>query len=302
MDHLHESYHDPSRRENALDEYEKLVYKPSDGFNNFRNDFVRLAGECQRPKKDWKYEFNRKLTPSLKTQVSTQYLDKKVTFDEFVRQCHAIADIWQRAQKEREGNTNSNKKKSKDGNKGKAPTSSPATTPTTTKTRSRLKWDSCWGKASTELGTLDLTPSSPFSEIERTDPNYLDKYLGGKPFTIACTLINNGLSLTTIDTLVDTGANGYLFVSKRFAKKIMALLKPKKLSNFTPHSVTGHTGVDRNVIDTVLEMCLMIQRRMTGKIPIMVVETGHDMIIGEHFLRKHDILPDCNRHRLLFPD
>ncbi len=56
------------------------------------------------------------------------------------------------------------------------------------------------------------------------DPYFLPRYLGGKPFLILCTVANNGLSLTTTDTLVDTGANSYLFVSLRFSKKIAKLL------------------------------------------------------------------------------
>ncbi|KAK4182199.1 hypothetical protein QBC35DRAFT_396448, partial [Podospora australis] len=34
----------------------------------------------------------------------------------------------------------------------------------------------------------------------------------------------------------------------------------------------------------------------------MIVDTSHDVILGQHFFAKHDIMVDCNRQRLLFPE
>ncbi|KAK4182200.1 hypothetical protein QBC35DRAFT_396447 [Podospora australis] len=145
MKHLHESYNDPNKLEDSREKFEKLTYKPADGFTNFRNEFVRLAGECQRPKSDWKYEFNRKLTPSLKTAVAKEYLDKTVRFDEFVRHCQQIADIWTRAQQERStSNSGSGSGKSKDKDKGKGKATSTTATSSkssTAPTRTRLSPD-----------------------------------------------------------------------------------------------------------------------------------------------------------------
>lgn len=50
---------------------------------------------------------------------------------------------------------------------------------------------------------------------------FLSHILGGDPFTCTCTVVNNGLTLTTRTALVDTGASGYLFVNIVFVTMLI---------------------------------------------------------------------------------
>ncbi|KAK1833021.1 hypothetical protein QBC39DRAFT_255567, partial [Podospora conica] len=52
----------------------------------------------------------------------------------------------------------------------------------------------------------------------------IGRYLGGEAFLYTVTIINNKLSLTTKDYLTNTGANGYIFVSVAFARKMVKYL------------------------------------------------------------------------------
>jgi len=59
--------------------------------------------------------------------------------------------------------------------------------------------------------------------------NFLDRYLGGTDLRITSKVAYNGLSLTAHHTLPDTGANGYLFVNRAFAQRMIGLLTPLRL-------------------------------------------------------------------------
>jgi predicted aspartyl protease len=45
----------------------------------------------------------------------------------------------------------------------------------------------------------------------------LSQLLGGDAFVLPCIVSNNGLGIKT-SSLIDTGANGYMFVDTKFAK------------------------------------------------------------------------------------
>ena len=51
--------------------------------------------------------------------------------------------------------------------------------------------------------------------------DFLNKRLGGKSWTVTCTITCNGISLTTDNALPDTGASGYLFISQDLAKRLL---------------------------------------------------------------------------------
>lgn len=101
MDHLWKQYDNPSRREDARKAYNKLVYKPSDDFAKFKNDFVRLAGELKKPRSEWKEEFNSKLTPTLQTSLVSQFADDNLSFEEYSTYALRISNILKHAQQER---------------------------------------------------------------------------------------------------------------------------------------------------------------------------------------------------------
>lgn len=101
--HLWNEYRNPSKKEDALSEFSKLKFEPGDDFNKFKNKFVKLAGECRKPKADWKEEFNRKLSTYLKTSMAASYREDAVGFEQFALIASDIADTFRRARQEKTG-------------------------------------------------------------------------------------------------------------------------------------------------------------------------------------------------------
>ncbi|KAM7182598.1 hypothetical protein V8F33_014186 [Rhypophila sp. PSN 637] len=70
LKHLHGEYHDHTRAEKALEEYDRLTMKDGYDFDRFKNDF---------------------LPASLRTPLAPQYIDKTITFASFARIAQEIA-------------------------------------------------------------------------------------------------------------------------------------------------------------------------------------------------------------------
>jgi hypothetical protein len=88
--------------EEALDEYNELYMKPGDDYAKFKNEFVRLAGECNKPRTEWKSEFKRKVLPAISDKMVMAFLDKKVAFEEYARTGAQIALDHKITQKRRD--------------------------------------------------------------------------------------------------------------------------------------------------------------------------------------------------------
>lgn len=131
--------------------------------------------------------------------------------------------------------------------------------------------------------------------------DFLRQYLGGEPFLVAATLVLNGLSFTTLDCLVDTGAGGSVFINLKLARKLQKTLRPERITNFTPQLIGGYDDKSTTqLIDVALRMDLQVQGRRLGG-TFLVVDMKHDLILGRKWLEQHDVIPDVRRHRLLYP-
>ncbi|KAL2192225.1 hypothetical protein P885DRAFT_48185, partial [Corynascus similis CBS 632.67] len=111
----------------------------------------------------------------------------------------------------------------------------------------------------------------------------------------------NGSSLTTYNALVDTGANGYLFVSTAFGRQLVKRLGYEEFSDFEPYPVGGFDGSISQMVDRVVRAHLTVQNRTIENEWLIVVDSVHDIILGRGWLEEHDLLIDCRRRRLLFP-
>jgi len=110
-----------------------------------------------------------------------------------------------------------------------------------------------------------LYPSLPFdlwaiwhiAQIGRV-PRSLnwDRLLGGRAYLISCTLAKNGLSVTTADALVDTGANGYLFINWRLVKKMEKFLGVRIKTYPATREIGGYNGSGRQEVDTLIKFDL----------------------------------------------
>ena len=108
--------------------------------------------------------------------------------------------------------------------------------------------------------------------------------------------------MTTTDALVDTGANGYLFVSVAYARRLLKQLKLETRTDFTPRPVGGFENKGPSqLIDVAMRGHLTIQNRTLRDELFLVIDCKHDIIVGDKWLAYHDVLTDSRRRRLIFP-
>jgi len=81
------------------------------------------------------------------------------------------------------------------------------------------------------------------------EDDVLVRLLGGKPFIYSYAIENENyllpLSIKTTDALGDTGANGYIFVSTEFAKRLIHQLYLIKAIGFVTRTVRGYNSSSR---------------------------------------------------------
>lgn len=133
------------------------------------------------------------------------------------------------------------------------------------------------------------------------DGEYMKQFLGGKPFLVNSTLVNNGNSITTSNTLIDTGANGYIFVNTAFAERLIRELDFRVL-RFPGLVVGSYDGEGRETIDKALCGTITLQGRQLKNEVLLVLNSVHDLMIGDKWLAKQNVLTDSKNRRLIFPD
>ena len=93
-------------------------------------------------------------------------------------------------------------------------------------------------------------------------------------------LNQNGIGIRT-QALIDTGANGFIFIDTKLAQTIQKHfgLLSKNLPN--PCSVQGFDGREADLITQYLEISLLIDRHQQRKLPMLIVGLGDkEMILG----------------------
>jgi predicted aspartyl protease len=117
-----------------------------------------------------------------------------------------------------------------------------------------------------------------------------------------CTISKNGLGIKT-RTLIDTGANGYIFIDQKLAEKASQYLDTPITALPVSHDVRAFNGHRASPITHYIELNLHIDGRKQVKQPMVLVQLGgHDMIIGRAWAEKHNTLVDCQNRQLLWPD
>ncbi|KAM7208001.1 hypothetical protein V8F06_014955, partial [Rhypophila decipiens] len=133
---LQSEYVDQTAKQKARKAYQKLSMKACDNLQDFRNEFVRLAGQAKRPRSDWKEDFNDKITSQLRDQLTVAFVSDDVDFNSFVSLALQY-DInnkqnYDRRQATRTPASNGGSGSSRSGNRpsgSRTPTSNNATTP-----------------------------------------------------------------------------------------------------------------------------------------------------------------------------
>jgi hypothetical protein len=117
MTHLWREYSDPNQDEKALVNFTKLKMKDSDNFDFFKNKFVRMAGECQRPKTEWKRELFQRLPAEYKKQMGAKHRDPTISFESYCIDCSGFGQVLKTIAEEAKATSSSRSNKGS-GNKG----------------------------------------------------------------------------------------------------------------------------------------------------------------------------------------
>ena len=123
----------------------------------------------------------------------------------------------------------------------------------------------------------------------------LGSLMGGKSFTLACTLRKDGIALQ-VNALGDTGASGFVFINTSFASDLCRTfgLTPQKLPQ--PVHPKGYDGTKGSPITQYLSFNIEIDGRRIYNLPMLMVKLdSHDMIIGRNFFEYFRISIDVFR-------
>lgn len=107
--------------------------------------------------------------------------------------------------------------------------------------------------------------------------------------------------MTTHDVLQDTGAEGYLFISLKFARRVLKLLRPRRITAFQPYPVGGYDRKSQQLVDVALQAAFRIDGRTELDAPMMVLDMHHDMIVGLKWYEHHEVNLIPHQRRLEFP-
>jgi hypothetical protein len=88
---LDKNYTDPTERDRARNEYDKLDMSQFKDFRDFNSEFNRLATLAQIAEKDWKKDFNRMFTRRLANVMMRDYVDPTIDFHKFQRVAQQLA-------------------------------------------------------------------------------------------------------------------------------------------------------------------------------------------------------------------
>jgi hypothetical protein len=112
----------------------------------------------------------------------------------------------------------------------------------------------------------------------------------------------NGRSFS-IKSLVDTRANGFIFINIRLVRLLIKNLGLRivRLSKECP--ITGFDGKPADPITYAVVLSMITDRRVQHRVPMLVADLGqHDMIIGRMWFEKYGVLLDCKGRRMIWPD
>jgi predicted aspartyl protease len=119
--------------------------------------------------------------------------------------------------------------------------------------------------------------------------------------TISCTLSSNGYAVS-LKALVDSGANGFVFINTPLAISIATFLNVKAQRLPKPIPVKGYNGQSGDAITHILRLHLTVDGRRQYHLPLMILDLGsHDLILGRKWLAHFDILVNARRGCLQWP-
>ena len=129
----------------------------------------------------------------------------------------------------------------------------------------------------------------------------LSRLLGGKSFTVPCTLSRNGCGVNTT-ALADSGANAFALLDTKCAEKLSEFLNTPLETLEKPIPVKGYNGQAGQPITQVLRTHLRVNGRRQYNMPFLVTDLGHhDVILGRKWLSYLDLWLDVRNRQLIWP-
>jgi hypothetical protein len=126
--------------------------------------------------------------------------------------------------------------------------------------------------------------------------------MGGKHFTVPCTVSRNGYGVDTT-ALIDTGANGFAFMNTTFAIDIAKFLNVKATQLEKPVQVKSYNGQAGKPVTHVLKLHIALNGRRQYGIPFCILDLGsHDIILGRKWMSYFDIWLNVRRRRFVWPE
>jgi Reverse transcriptase (RNA-dependent DNA polymerase)/Retroviral aspartyl protease len=120
-------------------------------------------------------------------------------------------------------------------------------------------------------------------------------------FTVNCKLVHNGISIATLG-LADSGAGGYVFIRRQFAIRLSKRIGVSIEKPGDSLKLYGYDGRESDEIQEVVICTLDVQGHRILNTPMVVIDMHHDIILGREWFARQDVLIDCKRRKLIWPD
>ena len=123
--------------------------------------------------------------------------------------------------------------------------------------------------------------------------------MGGKHLVVDCKLLKNGYGVTS-RALVDSGANGFVFIDSLFAVDLAKFLNISAQRLPFSIKVKGYDGRPGKPVTHYLRLNLSVDNRQFFNLPILILGLRtYNMILRRKWLAFFDILVNCRRRGLV---
>jgi predicted aspartyl protease len=129
----------------------------------------------------------------------------------------------------------------------------------------------------------------------------LSNLMGGSPLTVPCTLAKNGIGID-LNILVDTGANGFVFIDTTLADQLCESLGLQLTVLPRTIQAKGYDGQKGQVASHCLTLNLILKGRRQYNIPFIVLKLGaHEAILSRKWLEYFHVNLDVAKRMLIWP-
>jgi predicted aspartyl protease len=130
----------------------------------------------------------------------------------------------------------------------------------------------------------------------------LSQLIGGRSFTIPSQVGKNRHN-AQVDSLIDTGANGYAFMDIACAADLRKLCQIQVIRLRQACYVKGYDGRTKQAVTHVIFLDLSINGRRIMDMPFLIADLGQNQIIlGRRWIAGQDVWLDVRNQRLIWPN